>query len=114
MEIDIKPRELIIYLWTKHSGDTAAILDAMKNNIELNKIAYQSTIAAMGDLSRYVTVVDDDYPTLYEKIFQEKCPFVIPREEAERVNKAFEIFILELVSESEGEDKKKGDNKNKS
>lgn len=114
METDIKPRELIIYLWVKHSGDTTAILDAMKNTIELNQIEYQSTIAAMGDLSRYVTVVDDDYPTFYEKIFQEKCPFVIPREEAERVNKAFEIFILELVSESEGEEKKEGDDENKS
>lgn len=114
MEIDIKPRELIIYLWVKHSGDTAAILEAMKNDIELNKTEYQSMIAAMGDLSRYVTVVDDDYPTFYEKIFQEKCPFVIPREEAERVNKAFAIFISELINKSEDEDKNEGDGENKS
>ena len=69
----LKGRDILVYLSLKYQGDWNAIYQAIKNKELVDEVEVQKQVS--GIKNDYTTIIDDDYPEVFKKIY--KPPFVI-------------------------------------
>lgn len=67
-------REIIIYLYLKYNKDWDRIYEAIRNKEPIDKLDMKDTLE-YEDLTSYITIIDNNYPSKYKSQF--KPPFVL-------------------------------------
>lgn len=73
--MELKGRDIMIYLATKYNGDWNRIYDAIKNKEAIDKDKVLDTVKSVEEHVKCVTIIDAAYPDEYKQVY--KPPFVL-------------------------------------
>jgi len=73
--MELKGRDIMIYLATKYNGDWNRIYEAIKNKEAIDKDKVLDTVKSVEEHVKCVTIIDSGYPDEYKQVY--KPPFVL-------------------------------------